>query len=331
MPTAEARPWPSGPVVISTPGVWRCSGWPGVLRAPRAQRLEVGELQAVAGEVELDVEREAGVPGGEHEPVAADPVGVGGVVPHDPLEQRVGQRGQAHRGAGVAVADLLHGVRGQHADGVDRAPVEIGPVVRDARPGQRVDVGLGHGRYSLGVGGPRAVAARAGARRVRRAPSSVVTARCPAPGLARSVPIYARAVRRPAHCVHPAAPAARRPRLPSTGCRTPAGELLRRAVRARPLSEVATGERARVPPGIETGPPLPGARPRAGAAGAAPVPRHRAGLRRPHQDPHHRAAPGRHGPGDVPRRAGHPAGPADPRHAGRRRRRGRERARARTA
>jgi hypothetical protein len=30
MPTAEATPWPSGPVVISTPRVWPCSGWPGV-------------------------------------------------------------------------------------------------------------------------------------------------------------------------------------------------------------------------------------------------------------------------------------------------------------
>ena len=30
MPTAEARPEPSGPVVISTPGVWLTSGWPGV-------------------------------------------------------------------------------------------------------------------------------------------------------------------------------------------------------------------------------------------------------------------------------------------------------------
>ena len=30
MPTAVARPWPSGPVVVSTPGVWPYSGWPGV-------------------------------------------------------------------------------------------------------------------------------------------------------------------------------------------------------------------------------------------------------------------------------------------------------------
>jgi hypothetical protein len=26
IPTAEPRPWPSGPVVISTPGVWLYSG-----------------------------------------------------------------------------------------------------------------------------------------------------------------------------------------------------------------------------------------------------------------------------------------------------------------
>ena len=30
MPTALAMPWPSGPVVVSTPRVWPCSGWPGV-------------------------------------------------------------------------------------------------------------------------------------------------------------------------------------------------------------------------------------------------------------------------------------------------------------
>ena len=30
MPTALATPWPSGPVVASTPGVRPYSGWPGV-------------------------------------------------------------------------------------------------------------------------------------------------------------------------------------------------------------------------------------------------------------------------------------------------------------
>ncbi len=30
MPTALATPWPSGPVVVSTPAVCPYSGWPGV-------------------------------------------------------------------------------------------------------------------------------------------------------------------------------------------------------------------------------------------------------------------------------------------------------------
>ena len=91
--------------------------------APGAQRRQVVELEQT-GEEELDVEGEAGVPGGEHEPVAADPVRVGRVVPHDPLEEQVGRRRQAHRRAGVAVADLLDGVHGQGADRVDGPAVE---------------------------------------------------------------------------------------------------------------------------------------------------------------------------------------------------------------
>ena len=98
------------------------------LAAPGAQRLEVLELEAQAAEVELDVEGQAGVAAGQHEPVAAEPVRVGRVVPHDLLEQQVRRRREAHRGAGVAVADLLHGVHRQHPHGVDRPVVELGPV-----------------------------------------------------------------------------------------------------------------------------------------------------------------------------------------------------------
>ena len=44
MPTALPRPWPSGPVVVSTPGVSPCSGCPGVMlpqvrRAFRSSRV----------------------------------------------------------------------------------------------------------------------------------------------------------------------------------------------------------------------------------------------------------------------------------------------------
>ena len=39
MPTALARPWPSGPVVVSTPGVWPYSGWPAVIEPSWRKRL----------------------------------------------------------------------------------------------------------------------------------------------------------------------------------------------------------------------------------------------------------------------------------------------------
>ncbi len=113
--------------------------------APGAQRLEVVEFQPVPGEVQLDVQGQAGVPAGQHEAIAAGPLRIRGVVPHDPLEQGVRQGGQAHCGAGVPVADLLHGVCGQDPDGVDGSGVEIGPVVRNVGPGEFGKlVGSGH-------------------------------------------------------------------------------------------------------------------------------------------------------------------------------------------
>ena len=59
-----------------------------------------------------------------------DPVRIGRVVAHHPLVEQVGQRRQAHRGAGVAVADLLHGVGGEQPGGVDGLGVEVGPPLR---------------------------------------------------------------------------------------------------------------------------------------------------------------------------------------------------------
>ena len=98
------------------------------LGAPGPQRLEVVELEAEAAEVELGVEGDRAVAGAQHEPVARHPVRVGRVVPHHLLEQQVRRRRQAHRGARVAVPDLLHGVHRQHARGVDRLAVQIGPL-----------------------------------------------------------------------------------------------------------------------------------------------------------------------------------------------------------
>ena len=77
-PTALPTPWPSGPVVVSTPGVWRISGWPGVLRAPLPELLELVEREVVAGEVQHRVEEHRRVARGEHEAVAVRPLRVVG-------------------------------------------------------------------------------------------------------------------------------------------------------------------------------------------------------------------------------------------------------------
>ena len=153
MPTALPTPWPSGPVVVSTPGVWLHLGVARGQRAPGAQRLEVGELQAVAGEVELDVEGEAGVAHRQHEAVAADPVRVARVVLQPLLEEQVGGGRHAHRGAGVAVADLLDGVHREHARGVDRPAVELAEALGQGRV--RLARGCRWGRRSRPRPGPR--------------------------------------------------------------------------------------------------------------------------------------------------------------------------------
>ncbi len=98
MPTPLAKPWPSGPVVTSTPGVWLL----GVARgggAPLAELAEVVEGQPEAGEVQHRVLEDRRVPGREHEAVAVEPVGSGGVVGHDAGPQDVGQRSERHRRA----------------------------------------------------------------------------------------------------------------------------------------------------------------------------------------------------------------------------------------
>ena len=83
MPTALAKPWPSGPVVVSTPGV------SAALRVARAcgepelaEALQLVEWEVVAGQVQQGIEQHRGVAGGEHEAVAVWPGRVGGVVAH---------------------------------------------------------------------------------------------------------------------------------------------------------------------------------------------------------------------------------------------------------
>ena len=77
-------------------------GMPGRDAAPGAVALQVIERQPVPGQVELDVQGEAGMPAGQDETVSARPVGIGRVVPEQALVEQVGRRGQAHRRARVA-------------------------------------------------------------------------------------------------------------------------------------------------------------------------------------------------------------------------------------
>lgn len=93
-------------------------GVAGGLRAPGAQGLEVVELETVAAQVELDVLRQRAVADGQDEPVATDPGAVARVTTHDLLEEQVRGGRQAHRGAGVTVADLLDRVGREDADRV---------------------------------------------------------------------------------------------------------------------------------------------------------------------------------------------------------------------
>ena len=108
---------------VAVLGVSRCRGSPGT------QGFQVVQLQPEPAEIQLDVQGQAGVSAGQHETVTSRPVGVGRAVAHHLLEQGVGHRCQAHRGTGMAVARLLHGVGPQHPDGVDGPGVGVGPAV----------------------------------------------------------------------------------------------------------------------------------------------------------------------------------------------------------
>ena len=100
-----------------------------------SQQTELEKLEAQAAEVQLGVLGQGRVARRQHEPVATQPVNITGVVAHRALEQRVRQRRQAHRCSGMAIADFLNGVGGQHPHRVDRSRIDLGPVVGVARAG----------------------------------------------------------------------------------------------------------------------------------------------------------------------------------------------------
>ena len=119
MPTAVARPWPSGPVVVSTPGVMKFSGWPGVFEPSWRKRLISSRRhRRIAGEIEQRIDQHRAVARREHETVAIGPVRVAGVEFEKLREQHRGDVGGAHRQAGMARLRLLDGVHCQGTQGV---------------------------------------------------------------------------------------------------------------------------------------------------------------------------------------------------------------------
>ena len=137
MPTAVARPWPSGPVVVSTPGVWPYSGWPGVFE-PSWRKCLISSMRhaSIAGQMQQRVEQHRAVAGRQHEAVAVGPVRIGRVELQELREQHGGDVGHAHRHAGMAGLGLLDGIHGERADGVGHA------VMGHARIGSLRVVGL---------------------------------------------------------------------------------------------------------------------------------------------------------------------------------------------
>lgn len=103
-------------------------GVTGGLRPPGAERLEVVELEPEPAQVELHVLRQRRVADGQDEAVAAEPVGVGRVMPQHPLVEQIGGGSQTHRRAGMTVADLLDRIGRQDPGGVHRASIDLVPL-----------------------------------------------------------------------------------------------------------------------------------------------------------------------------------------------------------
>ena len=90
-----------------------------------AQALVLGVHRLGAGQMQHRPQQHRGMAVGQHEAVAIRPDRILRIEAHDPVPQRVDQRRQRHRRAGMARLRLLDGVDGQRADRVDRQLIEL--------------------------------------------------------------------------------------------------------------------------------------------------------------------------------------------------------------
>ncbi len=123
MPTALPRPWPSGPVVASTPEVRPYSGWPGVIE-PHWRKALSSSRRRRSRQVEHRVQEHRRVTGRQDEAVAVGPARVPRRVAEVAGPQGVRHRRGAHRCAGVPGVRLLDAIDREGPDGVDRELIE---------------------------------------------------------------------------------------------------------------------------------------------------------------------------------------------------------------
>ena len=110
-----------------------------------AQPLVVGIHGPRPGQVEQRPEQHRGVAVREHEAVAAGPDRIHRIEAHDAIPERVDQRRERHRRAGVTGVGRLDRIYRQRPNGVDGELIHL-------RTGDR---GRGHGRSFQVARGPR--------------------------------------------------------------------------------------------------------------------------------------------------------------------------------
>ena len=92
--------------------------------APFAKVLDLFKRQSITGEVKQTVQQHRTVPGRQHEAIAVEPFGIGGIVLEEPGPHHIRHRRGAHRQPRVTAIGLLHGVHGEEAQGVDALIVQ---------------------------------------------------------------------------------------------------------------------------------------------------------------------------------------------------------------
>ena len=134
-------------MVVSTPGVMKFSGWPGVFEPSWRKRLQLVERhRLVAEQMQHRIDQHRAVAGGEHEAVAVGPRRVGRIELEEAREQDRGDVGGAHGQAGMAGFRLFDRIHGERADRIRHAIVHSAGRRRDSGGGGFC--GHGEGRVS---------------------------------------------------------------------------------------------------------------------------------------------------------------------------------------